>query len=144
MWPGVSRSGATIMGAMVLGLERKAAVEYSFLAAVPVMIAATGYELLKSLKTLSASDAPIFAAGFITAFITAVIAIKLFVRLVRSNDLQPFGWYRIALAIVVFAVLALGPGDARDRKSQTEPKSLRTTLLPAERSKLVTSAREPE
>lgn len=105
MWPGVSRSGATIMGGMVQGLDREAAVEYSFLAAVPVMIAATGYDLLKSLKTLQPSDAPIFAVGFVTAFLMAVAAIKFFVRFVKTSDMRPFGWYRIALALVILGIL---------------------------------------
>lgn len=101
MWPGVSRAGATIMGGMLQGLDRRAAVEYSFLAAVPVMIVAVGYDLLKSLPFLTPADAPIFLVGFVTAFVFAIIAIKFFVHVVQTNTLEPFAWYRIAFALVI-------------------------------------------
>lgn len=101
MWPGVSRSASTIIGGMLQGVDRKTAVEYSFLIAVPVMIAATGFDLLKNLSSLSASDIPLFATGFITAFISAVLAIKYFVLFVQRFGFTAFGWYRIALAAVV-------------------------------------------
>lgn len=107
MWPGVSRSGATVIGGVIGGLDRKTAVEYSFLAAVPVMIAATGYDMLKSISqgTVQASDIPLFATGFVTAFISAAIAAKFFVKFVQKYDFKPFGYYRIVLAIVVLLVL---------------------------------------
>ncbi len=105
LWPGVSRSGATIVGARLLGLDRSTAVEYSFLAAVPVMIAASGYDLLKGHSALSAHDFASFAIGFVVAFITAVWAIKFFVRLIKSRSLAVFGWYRLALAALVVAIL---------------------------------------
>lgn len=105
LWPGVSRSASTIVGGMLNGVDRKAAVEYSFLAAVPVMIAATGYDLLSSLSTLQASDFPMFAVGFVTAFVAAVLAIKFFVKLVQRYTFTPFGWYRIALAVIVYLVV---------------------------------------
>jgi undecaprenyl-diphosphatase len=105
LWPGVSRSASTIIGGMVQGIDRKAAVEYSFLIAVPVMIAATGYDLLKSLPTLNTGDIPLFAVGFITAFVAAVLAIKYFVRFIQRFGFTAFGWYRIALAIVVLLFL---------------------------------------
>lgn len=107
MWPGVSRSGATIIGGVIGGLDRKTAVEYSFLAAVPVMIAATSYDLLKSVSqgAVQASDFPLFATGFITAFISAALAIKYFVKFVQKYDFKPFGYYRIVLAILVFIFL---------------------------------------
>jgi undecaprenyl-diphosphatase len=137
MWPGVSRSGATIVGGMAQGLDRRAAVEYSFLAAVPVMIAATGYDLMKSLHTLHAADAPMFAVGFVTSFLMAIGAIKLFVRYVQTTDLKPFGWYRIALALVILAILNLTnwlvpegrPAAGPTRTSrQTEPASQESSL----------------
>lgn len=105
LWPGVSRSASTIIGGMIQGLDRKTAVEYSFLIAVPVMVAATGFDLLKNLSELHTSDIPLFAAGFITAFISAVLAIRYFVQFVQRFGFTAFGWYRIALAIVVLAVM---------------------------------------
>jgi len=105
LWPGVSRSASTIVGGMLRGVDRKTAVEYSFLAAVPVIIAASGYDLLSSLGDLQASDLPLFATGFIAAFVSAALAIKYFVKLVQRYTFTPFGWYRIALAILVLLVL---------------------------------------
>jgi undecaprenyl-diphosphatase len=105
LWPGVSRSASTIIGGMIQGLDRKTAVEYSFLIAVPVMIAATGYDLLKSLSHLQSSDFALFAVGFITAFASAIFAIQYFVQFVQRFGFTAFGWYRIALAILVVIVL---------------------------------------
>lgn len=108
LFPGVSRSAATILGGMGVGLNREAAVQYSFLAAVPVMIAATSYDLLKSLPYLESSDIGFFAVGFVSAFLTAVVAIKFLLRFVQTSNFTPFGWYRIILAIVVMLTLYFG------------------------------------
>lgn len=103
IWPGVSRSAATIIGSMLLGLRRKDAVEYSFFVAVPVMFAATGYDLLKSLSVISWTDVPFFVVGFVASFISAALAIKFFIQFVQKTDLKIFGWYRILLGICIFA-----------------------------------------
>lgn len=100
MIPGVSRSAATIIGGLFLGLNRKAAVEFSFILAIPTMLAATGYDLLKSAETFSISDFQTLATGFVTSFIVALIAIKWFLRFVQTSTLVPFGIYRIVLPIV--------------------------------------------
>ena len=100
--PGVSRAGATIVGGRLMGLSRQAAVEYSFLVAVPVMIAAVSYDLIKSSPTLSSNDITLFVVGFVTAFVSAMLAIKFFIRLVQRFTLEPFGWYRIGLSGVIF------------------------------------------
>lgn len=105
MWPGVSRSGATIVGGMLVGIERKTAAEYSFLAAVPVMFAATAYDLFKSRAFLSSSDIPIFMIGFVVSFISAWFAIKFFIHLLGKWTLKPFGWYRIAIALLILVYL---------------------------------------
>lgn len=107
LWPGFSRAGATIIGGRLVGLSDNAAVEYSFLAAVPLMIAAVGYDLIKSLPGLGMNDLGIFLIGFMAAFISALIAIKFLVVIVSRYSLEPFGWYRIGLAMVIFVVLAL-------------------------------------
>jgi undecaprenyl-diphosphatase len=106
LWPGMSRSTCTILGAMLLGLDRVAATQYSFFAAVPLLAAATGYDLLKSLHALHASDIPLFGVGFVVAYATAWLAIRFFVRFVSRHSLAVFGWYRLALAAVVALVLA--------------------------------------
>ncbi len=98
LWPGFSRSTSTIMGGMLLGVGRAAAAEYSFIAAVPIMFAATGYSLLKDAALLSAADIPFFAVGGLMAFASALLAIKLFVRLISRFSFRAFAWYRLALA----------------------------------------------
>ena len=102
MWPGFSRSAATIMGGMLLGSKRSVAAEYSFVAAVPIMVAATGYDLLKSWHLLSAADIPFFAIGMVGSFISALAAVKIFVALVGRMTLVPFAVYRLILAPVVY------------------------------------------
>jgi undecaprenyl-diphosphatase len=102
LWPGVSRAAATIIGGLFMGLTRKAAAEYSFLAAVPVMIAATLYDLLKTWHLLSIEDAMFFAIGFVVSFIAAIIAVESFIRLVQRWTLAPFAYYRIIIAPLVY------------------------------------------
>lgn len=99
--PGVSRSGATILGGMLFGLNRHTATEFSFFLAIPIMFAATGYDLLKNWQLLSVDDIAMFAVGFITAFLSALIAIKFLLRFVASHSFKIFAWYRIALGLVV-------------------------------------------
>lgn len=101
--PGVSRAGATILGGMCFGLSRQTATEFSFFLALPIMFAATGYDLLKSHDLLSMSDAGIFLAGFVMAFISALIVIRVLIRYVANHDFTVFAWYRIIFgAIVLF------------------------------------------
>ena len=99
--PGVSRSGATILGGMSFGLSRQVATEFSFFLAIPVMFAATGYDLLKNRDLLTVDDAGLFLVGFIAAFLSALVAIKSLIRYVAGHDFRIFAWYRIALGIAV-------------------------------------------
>lgn len=101
LWPGMSRSGATIIGGMLLGLERRVAAEFSFLVAVPVMCVAVGYDLLKSYKSITAADLPVFLFGFVTAFVVSLFAVRFFVSLLGTLTLRGFGWYRILVGLVV-------------------------------------------
>lgn len=101
--PGTSRAGATILGGYALGLSRSAATEFSFFLAIPVMFAATGYDLLKSRSALSAADIPLFAVGFVVAFITAVVVVRAFVAFVSRNSFNAFAWYRIGFGLVLLA-----------------------------------------
>ncbi|MEW6077102.1 MAG: undecaprenyl-diphosphate phosphatase [Thermodesulfobacteriota bacterium] len=101
LWPGFSRSAATIMGGMILGTDRKVAAEYSFVAAVPIMIAATGYDFYKCLDLLDTADLPFFAAGFGVSFVSALLAVEIFIRLVGRMSLRPFAYYRLVLAPLV-------------------------------------------
>jgi undecaprenyl-diphosphatase len=99
--PGVSRAGATILGGMVFGLSRQAATEFSFFLAIPIMFAATGFDLLNSWHALTWQDLPMFAAGFVTAFISALLAVKILLRYVAHHDFRPFAWYRIIFGLIV-------------------------------------------
>jgi undecaprenyl-diphosphatase len=102
MWPGMSRSASTIVGGMLLRLDRKVAAEYSFLAAVPVMVAATAYDLFKAWHLLRASDFTFFAVGFLVSFVSAAIAVKTFIALLQRWSLAPYAWYRLAIAPVIY------------------------------------------
>jgi undecaprenyl-diphosphatase len=102
MWPGMSRSACTIIGAMLIGIDRKSAAEYSFFAAVPVIFAASFLDLYKNFGILNASDIPIFLVGFGVSFLSAWVSIRLFVRIVSKYRLNAFGWYRIAVAPLIF------------------------------------------
>jgi undecaprenyl-diphosphatase len=107
--PGTSRSGATIMGGYALGLSRVVATEFSFFLAVPTVLAATIYDLLKSWTYLSPADLPMFAVGFIVSFISAIVVVRAFLRYVSAHSFNVFAWYRIG-----FGVLLLILGGVRD------------------------------
>jgi undecaprenyl-diphosphatase len=100
MIPGVSRAAATIFGGLFMGLKRTAAVEFSFLLAIPTMAAATGLDLIKSNFSFTSQEWMVLSVGFVGAFITAILAIKYFVRYVQHHSFIAFGIYRIILAIV--------------------------------------------
>ena len=99
--PGTSRSGATIMGGYVLGLSRVAATEFSFFLAIPIMLAATCYELLKSWSTLAPTDLPMFAVGFVVSFASALVVVKAFLTYVSGHSFAVFAWYRIGFGILL-------------------------------------------
>ncbi len=102
--PGVSRSAATIVGGSLIGVTKRTIVEFSFMLAVPTMLAATGLELVKNYKTLNGNFG-MLAVGFVVSFITAIVAIKSFLGYIKKRDFSLFGWYRIVLAVVYFLVI---------------------------------------
>jgi undecaprenyl-diphosphatase len=91
------------MGGMLFGLSRAVATEFSFFLAIPVMFAATGYEMFKNRAILSGGDLETIAIGFVVSFVFALIAVKGLIRYVASHDFRVFAWYRVALAVVVLA-----------------------------------------
>lgn len=103
--PGVSRSAATIIGGLLLGLDRRTIVEFSFLLAVPTMAAATGYDLYKNAGAFAQSDFTVLSIGFVTSFVVALMAIKWLLSFVRTHDFTAFGVYRIAAAALFFFIL---------------------------------------
>lgn len=104
--PGVSRSGATILGGMCFGLNRQTATEFSFFLALPIMFAATGYDLLKARDLLSLDDAVIFMAGFITAFLSALVVIRALIKFVGQHSFAVFAWYRIVFGTLILIFFA--------------------------------------
>jgi undecaprenyl-diphosphatase len=104
--PGTSRSGATIMGGYALGLSRRAATELSFFLAIPIMFAATLYDLAKSAGALSPADAPFFATGFAVSFVSALVVVKVFLAYVSHHSFAAFAWYRIAFGAALLWLAA--------------------------------------
>jgi undecaprenyl-diphosphatase len=102
LWPGMSRSTCTILGAMTLGLDRTSAVRYSFFAAVPIMFLAAGYDMLRNASLLTVSTVPWFLTGLTVAFLSALLAIRFFIRWVSRHGLVPFAWYRLILSVIVW------------------------------------------
>ena len=105
LWPGFSRSAATIMGGMLLGTKRTVAAEYSFIAAVPIMFAATGYDFIKNYQLFEVNDLIFLLIGFVVSFISAWIAIKGFIYLLGRLTLRPFAVYRLLLAPLILLFL---------------------------------------
>jgi undecaprenyl-diphosphatase len=106
--PGVSRSGATIVGAMLLGLDRPAAAEFSFFLAMPTMGAAFAHDLFEVRHSLGAGLATEIVIGFVMAFVASALVVRPFLAVVRRAGFVPFAWYRILAGLVLFAMLAIG------------------------------------
>ena len=106
MVPGVSRSGATIIGALLMRVERRAAAEFSFLLAIPTMLGAATYDLSKNLDNFDASSALLLATGFITAFAAALGVMRIAIALVGRYGFAPFGWYRIGIGVLSLLVFS--------------------------------------
>jgi undecaprenyl-diphosphatase len=106
--PGTSRAGATIIGGLLLGLDRKTSSEFSFLLAIPVMGAVSGYDLLKHYQDFASSDLGVYFAGFVTAFVVAFVTIKLFLAFLSKFTFVPFGVYRILFGIFLLLYFSKG------------------------------------
>jgi undecaprenyl-diphosphatase len=111
MVPGTSRSGATIIGGLFLGLSRKAAAEFSFFLAIPTMFAATAYDLYKNWHLFDAGDIPLFAIGGAASFASALLAVRTLVKFVSRHDYTLFAWYRIVFGGIVLATAYFGLVD---------------------------------
>jgi undecaprenyl-diphosphatase len=107
MIPGVSRSGATIMGALLVGVERRAAAEFSFLLAIPTMLAATTYDLYKNRDVLTSDNLAIIAVGFLSAFLVAFAVVRTVLNFISKHGYTPFAIYRIVIGVVMLSVLML-------------------------------------
>jgi undecaprenyl-diphosphatase len=106
--PGTSRSGSTIIGGMLFGLSRKAATEYTFFLAIPTLIGAGAYSLLKVRKSLGMADLPLFAVGFVFSFLAAWLCVRWLLRYVSTHDFVPFAWYRIGFGVLILATAYFG------------------------------------
>jgi undecaprenyl-diphosphatase len=105
MIPGVSRSGATIMGALLCGVDRKTAAEFSFFLAVPTMLAATTYDLYKNHASIDLAGASLILVGFLSAFATALLIVRWLLAYVQHHSYAVFAWYRIALGMFILGLL---------------------------------------
>lgn len=103
--PGVSRAGATIIGGQSLGISRKTIVEFSFLLAIPTMVAASGLDVIKSDFKFTTYEWSLLAVGFVTAFITALLAVRFFLRYIEKHSFSAFGWYRIIIGLLILFLL---------------------------------------
>jgi undecaprenyl-diphosphatase len=101
--PGTSRSGATIIGGMLLGLSRKAATDFSFYLAIPTLIGAGAYSLIKERDKLGIDDLPMFGVGLLFSFLSAWLCVRWLLRYISTHSFTPFAWYRIAFGIIVLA-----------------------------------------
>jgi undecaprenyl-diphosphatase len=108
MVPGTSRSGATIIGGMLLGLSRKAATDFSFFLAIPTLIGAGAYSLYKERALLSVEDIPMFATGLVVSFVSAWICVRWLLKYIASHSFEVFAWYRIAFGLVVLGTAWTG------------------------------------
>lgn len=106
MIPGVSRSGATILGAMAMGVDRKTAAEFSFFLAVPTLVGATALQLVKHRHDISPADYGLIGIGFVVSFIVALVVVKAFIAIVTRHGFAPFAWYRIVAGVA--ALIWLG------------------------------------
>jgi len=102
--PGTSRSGSTIIGGMLFGLDRRVATEFSFFLAIPIMFGATGYELYKDWHLLSVDALGIFALGFVAAFVSAFLCVRWLLRYIAGHDFTAFAWYRIGFGLLILLV----------------------------------------
>jgi undecaprenyl-diphosphatase len=108
MIPGTSRSGATIIGGMLLGMSRKAATDFSFYLAIPTLIGAGVYSLYKERALLSMADIPLFGVGLVVSFISAWLCVKWLLKFISTHNFNGFAYYRIAFGIVVLATAYSG------------------------------------
>jgi undecaprenyl-diphosphatase len=104
LFPGVSRAGATIMGGLLAGMTRKASTEFSFFLAIPTMLAATFFDLYKSMSFVTVSDMQLIAVGFVAAFISALWVVRWLLKFVSHNDFKPFAYYRIIFGGILLGI----------------------------------------
>ena len=108
MVPGVSRSGATIVGAMLMGTDKRSAAEFSFFLAMPTMVGAAVYSGYKYRDLFQPSDLPVFAIGFVTSFVFAMLAVRALLKFIGNHSYATFAWYRIVFGIVILATWQFG------------------------------------
>jgi undecaprenyl-diphosphatase len=112
--PGVSRSGATIVGAMALGFNRKAATEFSFFLAIPMLFGAAAYDLYKNHTLITVDDLPFFGVGMVVSWLSAWVCVRWLLRFVGTHNFVPFAWYRIAFGVLILVTATMGWIDWTD------------------------------
>jgi undecaprenyl-diphosphatase len=111
LWPGMSRSASAIIGGMVVGLSRRAAAEFSFLAAVPILTLAALHDLVEAVRVFSYEDLKLVAIGFVVSFVSALLTMRWFIRIVSRWSLRPFAYYRLAVAAIVIFLVYMRAGN---------------------------------
>ena len=126
LFPGISRSGATILGGLSLGLSRTAATEFSFFLAIPAMFGASLIKVGDIADVMTPADVPVFAVGFVTAFVSALIVIRALIRFVASNSFRPFAWYRIVFGLILIALYwnRMGESWAEPEAAEAEASAI--------------------
>ena len=107
IFPGTSRSGATVVGALLLGVSRKVAVEFTFILAIPVMFGASLLKIVKYGAVITGPEFLILGVGMVVAYVVSMLVIRVLINYIKKHDFKPFGWYRIALGVVVLAYFLL-------------------------------------
>jgi undecaprenyl-diphosphatase len=108
LWPGFSRSAATLIGGLLGGMDRPTALRFSFYLSIPTLGAASLYSLLKDLDKIQATDVPAFVVGLVTSFVVALVVVKFFLGYVSQHDLKPFAWYRIIAGAILIGLVGIG------------------------------------
>lgn len=110
LWPGMSRSASTLVGGMLMGLDRATALRFSFYLSIPTLLVAGIYDFVKNIKDIQPGDLPVFGLGALVAFVSALAVVKWFLGWVSRHDLKPFAWYRIIIGTLILVLVILGVG----------------------------------
>ncbi len=121
MVPGTSRSGATIIGGLLFGLSRKAATGFSFFLAMPTMVGAAVYSGYKYRDLFRPEDLPVFAVGFVTSFVFAMLAVRALLKFIGNHSYAAFAWYRIAFGLLILATWQFPPDRLEHRRRNVRP-----------------------
>ncbi|MBF0544547.1 MAG: undecaprenyl-diphosphate phosphatase [Candidatus Riflebacteria bacterium] len=137
LWPGFSRSGSTMAGALILGAAHRPAADFSFILAIPMMISASVFDLWKSRGVLSSSDVGYFSLGFFVAFVVGWLAVEFFLKFLERVKLTPFAWYRFAVALIALVVILSHPAPSHSSQETLKNPKSQETITIEEKAKVI-------